>query len=134
MNDTVEQSIHEFYEQWFGSMEDQNIDIFLSLLADDFYLKSPAAPATSDTTSIRNSLERYHQTYRSQVDWVIENIQLFEKHAVVRVTELVTMINQQNRDTSQISGVHLALLIKDGKSWKLKTDVSSLNHPVSSNQ
>jgi ketosteroid isomerase-like protein len=134
MKDTLEQSIHEFYKQWFGSMEDQNIDSFLSLLADDFYLKSPASTATSDSTTLRTRLERYHQAYRSQVDWEIEDIQLFDKHAVVRVTESVTMINRQNRDTSKVSGVHLALLVKDGNFWKLKTDVSSLNRPISSSQ
>lgn len=132
MNDSAKKSIHEFYEQWFGSMENKDIDSFLALLADDFYLKSPASPAISDTTELRTGLEQYHQAYDSEVDWQIEEIQLFNDHAVVRVTESITLIAHQSDDTNQISGVHLAILTRSGNNnWKLKTDVSSLNHPVS---
>lgn len=85
MNDAAKKSIHEFYVQWFGLMENKDIDSFLNLLGDDFYLKSPASPATSDTIELRTGLEQYHQTYDSQVDWQIEDIQLFGNHAVVRL-------------------------------------------------
>lgn len=128
----AEQSIEEFYQQWFRTMENRNIDGFLSLLADDFYFKSPAQPATSDTSVLRKGLEQYHQMYESVVDWEIEDIQLFDNHAVVRIAEEIKLINRQSNDISQIGGVHLAVLIKnEAGQWKLQTDVSSLNRPVS---
>ncbi|MDX1642500.1 MAG: hypothetical protein R3220_12425, partial [Balneolaceae bacterium] len=69
MDKKIKQSIHQFYEKWFDSMENQDIDGFLSLLAGEFYLKSPASPAISDMDSLRTGLEQYHRNYSSQVDW-----------------------------------------------------------------
>lgn len=132
MEDIAKQEISEFYGEWFGSMENEDIDGFLELLSNDFYLKSPAQPPTSDASELRSQLEQYHQTFTSSVDWDIEDIQLFDNHALVRVTESITLANRESGDTLEINGVHLAHLVKDDSGmWKMKTDISSLNHPVS---
>lgn len=132
MENTVKQEISEFYQEWFGSMENEDVDGFLSLLADDFYLKSPAQPPTSEKSLLRSQLEQYHKSFSSSVNWNIEDVQLFDDHALVRVTESITLVNRESGDTLEVSGVHLAHLVKDDSDmWKIKTDISSLNHPVS---
>ena len=125
--DTVESSVEDFYRQWFESMESKDVDSFLKLLDDDFYIKTPGQPAVSDTADLRKGLEQYHQAFDSFVDWEIDEIHTFDDHAVARLTESVTLISRQSSDTSQYEGVHLALLQKKNGTWRLKTDVSSMN-------
>lgn len=54
------------------------------MLAEGFYLKSPAQPPITDKDQLRQGLTDYHENYISTVDWEIEDIRLFDEQAVVR--------------------------------------------------
>jgi len=124
-------SIERFYERWFGAMEDGDIEEFLSLLDEEFYLKSPARPPVTDKDALREDLEEFHRSYRETVEWRIEDVRLFDDYATVRLTEKVTLIDKGSDETIELKGVHLALLRKSsGGTWLLHTDVSSFSHPM----
>jgi len=130
MNNRENLSINEFYRQWFGTIERADIDGFLGLLDDDFYLKGPNQPAITDKKTLRNSLTQFHQSYTEAIKWTIDELNIFETFAVVRLSEEVTLISRETEYTTKIEGIHFSLLNKkaDGN-WRLKSDVSSLNHP-----
>jgi len=124
------ESIRRFYHQWFEAMENADVVSILSLIDHEFYFKAPNQPAITDKEQLRNGLRQFHQSFTETVDWKIEDIRIFDKQAVVRLSEAVTLISKDNNDTTSLEGIHLALLTEqpDGN-WKLKWDVSSLNHP-----
>jgi len=132
--DPKEKSIQEFYQQWFGAMENADVDSFLSLFAEEYFSKGPNQPAVTDKQILREHLTQFHQSYMETVKWEIGEINLFENTAVIRLSEEVTLVSKENGDTTKIKGVHFELLSQqpDGN-WKLKSDVSSLNHPPPSN-
>lgn len=129
MRDSNRESIEKFYQLWFGAMEQADIDGFLSLIEEDFYFKGPGQPAVQDKETLRSFLEQFHQNFTETVEWEIDEIRLFDSHAVVRVLEEVTLVPKQTGDPTKIEGVHFSLLSrKQDGSWRLQTDVSSLNH------
>lgn len=132
--DSKEKSIQEFYQQWFGAMENADVDSFLSLFAEEFYFKGPNQPAVTDKQILKEHLTQFHQGYTETVKWEIDEINFYENTAIIRLSEMVTLISKENGDTTKIEGVHCALLSqKPDGNWKLKSDVSSLNHPPPSN-
>lgn len=131
MNERARESIQEFFQQWFRAMEQADAEGLVALLDEEFYLKGPGQPAVTDKNTLREFLEQFHQTYTETFEWEIDDLRVFESHAVVRLLEEVTLVSKQTGDTTKIEGVHMALLHKDDSSrWKMHTDVSSLNHPA----
>lgn len=131
MNGASGKQIREFYAQWFGAMEEGDIDRFLGLLDKNFYLKSPGQPPTTNREKLREGLEQFHSTYSETVEWKIEDLKVFDDYAVVRIAESVTLVDRQSSEPTRLEGVHLAVMKKNADGdWRLATDVSSFNHPV----
>ncbi len=55
MKKSDHQSIQNFYQQWFGAMEQADIEGLLSLLDDEFYFKVPGQPAVQDKETLRSN-------------------------------------------------------------------------------
>ena len=56
---------------------------------------------------------------------------IFDSVAVVRISEMVTLVSKQTGVTTKLEGVHVSIINKkpDG-AWRLKSDVCSLNHYI----
>lgn len=110
MTESDRQSIQKFYENWFSAMEDADVEGSLSLLDDDFYFKGPRQPSVQDEDTLRSFLKKFHQSFTETVEWKIDDIHVFESHAVVRILEKVIMVSKETGDTTKIEGVHFSLL------------------------
>ncbi|MDR8394288.1 nuclear transport factor 2 family protein [Aliifodinibius sp. S!AR15-10] len=128
------ESIQKFYQQWFEAMENADVESFLSLISDEFYIKGPNQPAITDKETLKDSLRQFHQSYTETVEWEIKEINLFDNKAAVRLSEVTTLVSKEGGDALKLDGVHFALLSwrSDGN-WKLESDISSLNYPPTSN-
>lgn len=132
--DKKKESIKDFYQQWFGAMENADVERFLSLLADEFYLKGPNQPAITDKKILQDFIDQFHQSYTETVEWEIEEIKFFDNKALVRLSEATTLVSKESNDTTKIDGVHFAILSQQSDGiWKLESDISSLNHLPPSN-
>jgi ketosteroid isomerase-like protein len=130
MKNLDKETINEFYQQWFGAMERGDIEGFLALLDDDFYLKSPNQPAATDKKTLRNALKQFHQSYSETINWNIDELNIFNMSAVARISEEVTLISKETEEVTKMEGVHFSLLNKKANGELcLKSDVGSLNHP-----
>ncbi|MDX1639703.1 MAG: nuclear transport factor 2 family protein [Balneolaceae bacterium] len=134
MTTPADKQIRQFYQRWFETMEKKDIEGFLKLLTDEFYLKSPGQPPITHKSKLREGLAEYHDNFTSAVDWQIEDLRVFNTEAIVRVREKVTLKSVKGTETSVVEGVHMALLVNTNDGWKVKTDVSSLDHPVSTDR
>ena len=128
MKNSDKESIYKFYQQWFRAMETADIDEFLALLDEEFYLKGSNQLPLKDKVSLRKSLEQFYRIYSESVDQEIEEYNIFDSVAVVRISETVTLASKHAGKTTRLEGIHVSILKKQDGTWRLKLDVSSLNH------
>jgi uncharacterized protein (TIGR02246 family) len=123
------EAIHRLYEKWFGAMERGDVSGVLDSLADDFVLKSPSRPAVSSRAVLRRGLDESYAAYTERVRYKIEEVEVLGDQAWARVSEETTLVAKKGGKEYSISGMHLAILARqpDG-SWKVKREVSSLDH------
>jgi uncharacterized protein (TIGR02246 family) len=122
-------SIQEFYVRWFDALTKGDAEKLIDLFEDEFYFKIPNHEVVKDKNVLLNLLHEFNSNYREKVDWKIDEILLIENKAFVRISENATIVSKNENESMHLSGVHSAILIKKNNStWKLKSDVSSVNH------
>ena len=125
------EQIRRFYARWFGAMEAGDVEASMSLLADDFVLKTPGSPAIDDPDRLREGLEEFHASFTEEVDWEIQDLGLAREWAWVTVRERVVLTPRDGGAEQELTGLHLGILLREPNGeWRLHRDVSSFDHPL----
>ena len=125
-----EQAIRELYERWYRAMSSGDASGVVDLLTEDVILKMPGSSALRGRSSVAQALEGFHSACSEDVEYVLEEVEVSGDLAYVRISENAVIRARQTDLRQVMSGVHLAILRRQGDGrWLVSRDVASLNEP-----
>lgn len=119
-------AIHELYADWFGAMEEGDVDRILSLVTDEVILKGGGGPAVRGRDALAVALRDFLDEFTEEVEYSVDEVEVAGEWAWARIDESTRIVPKDGRPPVTVTGMHLAVLRRDdGGGWRVARDVGA---------
>jgi uncharacterized protein (TIGR02246 family) len=118
--------LREFWELWFRAVEAGDVAALRLLVTEDIVFVQPDATEARGKDAFCQQLEAFFESYREELTYVIDDIQVANDWAIARVTETTLLISRKEGEEFRFVGKHLAVLRREASGrWKLARDLGN---------
>lgn len=120
-----ERAIRQWFEQWMKATKEGELELALSLIADDAVSLVPGA-GRMDKESFAAAATASDPNTDFKLDCAIQEIEVFGDYAWIWTQSTLTMTDTRKKSRSMLAGHSLSVLKRPGGRWVVIRDANTL--------